>query len=192
MQEGLNQEMLVRGISLVSLTEYAKSRLCGEDLKRFFAQLPADAARSILKAQKGGWYPFELDRRLREAIVREFNPSSPRKAIYDAGLFAASRETSTFLRAMLSFLSVSLVLDKAQAIWEKYCRPGKFRGTLVNEGHAVVELSEFGADGLFCPRVEAWLVVGAKALKLKDAKVTETACIHSGDDVCRWKITWTA
>jgi len=183
-------QMLVRGISLISLSDYVKSRLKKDEVRDFFARLPKADSIVIQSAQKWKWYPFFMQRHLREEIANRFNPENPRAAVYDAGLFAATQETSTFLKAMLGFFSPGIVLKNSNVIWRKYYKSGKLRGTLTDDSHGIVELTGFSSDPIFCPMVQSWLVVSAKALKLKDAKVTETACIHNDDKVCRWTLAW--
>jgi hypothetical protein len=183
-------QMLVRGISLISLREYVQSRLKPKDARRLFERLPAVDTEVILSAQKWQWYPFSMQRNLREEIAHHFNPRDPLEAVYEAGLFAAERETSTFHKAMIGFFSVDIVLKNSNKIWTKYYRMGKLTGTFVREGLGVVELSGFPSDPIFCPMITSWLVVAAKALKLPDAKVSETTCIHRGDANCSWDIVW--
>jgi hypothetical protein len=183
-------KMLVRGVSLISLHKYLKSRLSEKDIKRFFESMPITHALTVLKAKKWMWYPFDVQRELRKAIARKFNSSRPREAVYDAGLFAALYETSTFLRAMLSFVPVPVVINNSQMIWRKYYSPGKLHGVMASNNHAIVELTEFPSDPIFCPMVESWLVIAAQSLGLKNATVKETACIYKGDICCRWETTW--
>ncbi|MBD3285048.1 hypothetical protein GF359_01620 [candidate division WOR-3 bacterium] len=183
-------QILVRGISLISLGEYVKSRLKSNEERRFFTRLPAMDAEIILTAQKWQWYPFSTQRSLREGIAQRFDPRNPLDAIYDAGYYAAERETSTFLRAMLGFFSPRIVLRNANVIWSKYYSLGKLQGTFVREGFGIVELTGFPSDSKFCPMVTSWLTVASSTLKLSGAEVTKTACMHNNDPLCRWEIHW--
>jgi hypothetical protein len=58
-------QMLVRGISLISLRDYVKSRLSDKkEVKEFFKRLPKADSIVIQSAQKWKWYPFFMQRHL--------------------------------------------------------------------------------------------------------------------------------
>jgi hypothetical protein len=181
-------QMSVRGISLISIREYVKSRLDGKGLERFFARFPEGEAEIIFTAVKSEWYPFRIQRHLREGIVHEFNPEDPRQAIFDMVEVTANYEISAFLKVILAHLPKRLVLAQIAKLWDKMYRPGKMTLLEGSDNHAVIEVSEFAHDPLFCPTMDAWLTVAARNMDLKNAEVAETACIHRGDERCRWEV----
>jgi hypothetical protein len=183
-------EPLVRGISLLSTRRYLRSHLKEVEWEGLLENLHPHHREIIRTVEKGSWYPFDIQRIMREEIAKRFNPGNPRQAILDAYLEATDYEISTFLRGMFSFLPVKLVVGRAAALWGKYYRPGVMQSVDMGEKKVALELTEFPADNLFCPTVEAWLTNASKYQKLKNAKVQETACIHRGDDLCRWEVTW--
>ncbi|MBD3287095.1 hypothetical protein GF359_10560 [candidate division WOR-3 bacterium] len=75
-------------------------------------------------------------------------------------------------------------------LWGKYYRPGRIRFIPRGNNAGVFEVTEFAHDPLFCTTMDAWLQVAAKNMGLKNTRVVQTACIHSGDDHCRWKVSW--
>lgn len=182
-------EMQVRGIALIALREYVNSRLQGEANQRFFSRLPTEVKDIIFEVNGREWYPFSIDTLLREEITREFNPQDPRVAIFDAGLYAANYDISSFIRTLMGFIPVRSILNRAQTLWDKFYRPGKFYAQPLDNG-AIFELTEFPSDPLFCPMIDAWLTVAARRLRLQGSKVSETACIHEGDELCRWEVHW--
>ncbi|MBD3287096.1 hypothetical protein GF359_10565 [candidate division WOR-3 bacterium] len=184
------EPLLVRGISIISTREYLKTRLEGRGWVSFLAQLPADVRENTVNSYKSEWYPFRIQRVLREEIVRLFNPEHPRQAILNAYLFATRYEISAFLRGILSFMPVKLVIERAAALWRKYYNKGTMKAISLGKNGAALELTDFPGDRLFCPTVQAWLVNAAGYLRLKDVEGKETTCVHRGDEVCRWEVIW--
>lgn len=183
-------QMWVRGISLISIREYVKSRLGEEGLEGFFSRFPKGEPEIILSAQKGEWYPFKLQQHLREQVVLEFNPKDPRQAIYDMVVFTANYEISIFLKAILAYLPVKLVLKKTADIWDKYYRPGRMELVNYNGDSACFEVKGFAHDELFCPTMYAWLKIAGQNMGFENTKIVQTACIHEGDALCRWEVSW--
>lgn len=183
-------EVTVCGSVLTSLCDYVRSRLQKKGLESFFTRLSPDDRRTIITARESEWYPFSLERHLREAIVREFNPEDPRRAVFEADLFISQYDISGLLYAILKSMPMDVLLKKAQLLWGRLYRPGRIRAVANNNNHVVVELMGFPSDPLFCPRIEAWSVVAARILGSKNVKVSETACLHRGHPLCRWEVTW--
>lgn len=181
--------MLVRGVSLFALREYVRTKLEGGSLKAFLSPLGDEERQAVLNVDKAEWYPFDLQKKMRELIVQKFNPRDPEQAVFEACLYTAEYEMSTFLRAIMNFLPAKLVFKQTATVWDKYYSPGVMR-TIADDKKAVLELVDFPADKLFGPVVTAWLTVAAKMLELKDARVRETANIHKGDECWRWNVDW--
>ncbi len=182
--------MLVRGISLISFREYVKSKLSGKDLEVFFSRLSIEDLQIILSVNKNEWHPFSVQRRLREQIAAWFNPENPKAAIFDACLFTAEYEMSSFLKGIMSFLPVHLVMRQTANLWDKYYKPGKMSAISLGDTRAALELTEFPADKLFGPTMTAWLTIAMKHLGLKNPEASQTADIHDGDNCWRWELYW--
>lgn len=182
--------MLVRGISLISMREYVKTKLNGERLEEFFARFPENEVEIILNAERSEWYPFYIQQDIRENVVLEFNPKDPRKAIMDLVAFTADYEISAFLRGIIGILPVHMVLRQSARIFSKFYQPGKMTAVRIGQRTSVFELTDFPADPLFCPVIDAWLTTAGKNMGLKNIEVRETRCIHRGGEVCRWMVFW--
>lgn len=180
----------VRGIALIAIREYLQSRLGLRDAGEFVKRLRSESAYTLLNAEKSNWYPFSIQTELHREIVKWFNPEDPHELILDLGTFKAKYEINSFLKTILSFLPLGLVLNRAQFIWSRFYRPGVFNVCSAHDAGAVFELTGFESDPHMCILVEAWLRVAGEILKLKDVEVSETACIHKGADRCRWETTW--
>jgi hypothetical protein len=180
----------VRGIALIAIREYIQSSLGLRDAGEFVKRLRSESAYTFLNAEKGDWYPFPLQTELHNGIIKWFNPADPRKAIFALGIFKARYEINSFLKTVLNFLPLGLVLNRAQLLWSKFYRPGCFKVCSSHQAGAVFELTGFESDPHLCVLVEAWLRVAGEILKLKDVEVSETACIHKGADRCRWEVSW--
>ena len=182
-------ELLVRGISLISMREYVKTMLAGEELEEFFSHFPESEEEAISNAKKGEWYPFEIQQHIRENVAKWFNPGNPRKAIMDMVAFTADFEISAFLKGIIGILPVHMVLQQSAKVFGKFYQPGKMVAIREGEYKALFELTDFLADSLFCPVIDAWLISAGKNMGF-EPNVVETACIHNGDDLCRWEVTW--
>lgn len=174
---------------MFAFREYVRTKLEGGSLKAFLSPLGDEERQAVLDVDKAEWYPFDLQKKMRELIVQKFNPRDPEQAVFEACLYTAGYEMSTFLRAIMSFLPVNLVFKQTAAVWDKYYSPGTMHID-TTEGKAVLELREFPADKLFGPVISAWLTVAAKMLELKEAQIKETANIHKGDECWRWVVEW--
>lgn len=183
-----NPDMWVRGISLISISRYVSSKLNDKKLRHFYSRFPEGEPEIILSARKSEWYPFRLQRHLREEIAQELNPHDARKAISEMVEITADYEISAFLRTILSHLPVRLVLRQLPKLWDKMYRPGEMKLLEGSDYHAVIEVSGFAHDPLFCPTMDAWLSVAAANMNLENVAVAETSCIHRGDKVCIWEI----
>lgn len=181
--------MLVRGISLISMREYVKTKLNGEEVETFFSRFPPREAEAILGAKRGEWYPFYMQRHIREQVAAEFNPDNPRQAIMDMVAFTADYEISAFLKGIIGLLPVHMVLKQSARIFSKFYQPGRMTAIRMGERHSMFELKDFPADSLFCPVIDAWIMNAGKIMGL-EVEVTETACIHNGGDTCTWEVRW--
>jgi len=183
-----NPGMWVRGISLISISRYVKSKLDPVEIKDFFSRLPEGEAETILSAEKSEWYPFMLQRHLREEIAARFNPENPRQAIFDMVEVTANYEITAFLRVILAHLPLKLVLRRLPKLWDKMYRPGKMTLLEGSDNHAVIKVTEFAHDPLYCPTMDGWLTVAARNMGFKKIEVRETSCIHRGDEACIWAV----
>ncbi|NLI98073.1 hypothetical protein GX441_05360 [bacterium] len=190
MSETANEpDMLVRGVSLFALREYMRTKLEGGSLKAFLSPLSDDDKQAILNVEKAEWYPFDLQKKMRELIVRKYNPLDPEQAVFDACIYTAEYEMSTFLRAIMNFLPAKLVFKQTATVWNKYYSRGVMQ-TIAGDKKAVLELKDFPADKLFGPVVTAWLTVAARMLELNDVLIRQTGNIHKGDECWRWEAEW--
>lgn len=180
----------MRGIALIAILEYIRSRFDVAGVSSFMKRLPFDVSHVVINAEKGKWYPFSVEGSLRSHIVEFTNSGEPRKVMGELGRFVASYEIESFLRGIFSFLPLQLVFKRFGNIWSKLYRPGRL---LVRSSHdlgAVFELAGFASDPLFCPMAQAWLETAAHQLRLKKVKISETLCIHRGARRCRWELGW--
>jgi len=183
-------ELFVRGVSLMGFYEYLQSRLQEPELKRLIDQLPDKTREVVHHIKKWEWYPLEMDRHMREAIVRRFNPQNPRAAVFEASYFTAEYDINSFLRGIFSFLPIPMIIRQIKTVWSKFYKSGNVVTVPLQDGGVALELTEFEADYLFCPTIEAWLLGAMRTIGLKGAEVKETMCIHTGDDRCRWELRW--
>lgn len=181
--------MLVRGISLISMREYVKTRLQGDKLKQFFTPFPDGEPDIIFSANKGQWYPFHIQRHMREQAASQFDPSNPRQAVMDMVAFTSDYEISSFLKGIIGILPPHMVLKNSAQVFGKFYQPGNMTALKADDKFSIIELVDFPADPLFCPVIDAWIMSAGRNMGL-ETEVTETSCIHRGDATCRWEVRW--
>lgn len=184
-----DSQLKVRGISVISLREYVRANLDPTEFGHFMTNMfPADVD-TIMNAKRSSWYPFSLQRKLRKAIANHFNPHYPEKAIFEAGLFAASYEISTFLKGMLGNVPLHLILGNVNLIWKKYYNQGTLNAVRERNGVSI-HLNDFRSDALFCPLLDAWFKRVFSTIGFRNVTTKKESCIHTGDKCCTWAVTW--
>lgn len=179
-----------RGLTLIQFKQYlfkTKGILKADEV---ISSLPLAVADSLYNVKKSEWYPFEYQRLLREAIVKEIDPSDPDEVTFRMGLTTASWDFSGFLKPLFSFIPLETLLNKTASLWSKYYDKGEMKVTAARKTSAELELSSFPSDQYFCPIVTSWLKVALEALKKPNTSVTHDTCIHKGDSLCRFELSW--
>ncbi|NLI98072.1 hypothetical protein GX441_05355 [bacterium] len=179
--------IMVRGVSIISLTEYVRASLDPAEFGHFMLHRLTSDSKTLLQIQKKEWYPFSLQRKMREVIAEHFNPRDPEKAVYDAGIFAASYEIASFLKGMLVNVPFHLALNNISVMWKKYYNKGTL---LINRTDAgvVIELKDFEPDPLFPPLIEAWFTQVFRTMGFLKVEVEDAGTKHSDDPVLQWRI----
>jgi hypothetical protein len=187
-KEGLSSaSIMVRGVSIISLTEYVRTSLDPAEFGHFMLHRFTVDSKTLLQVQKKEWYPFSLQRRMREVIAEHFNPENPEKAVYDAGIFAASFEIASFLKGMLVNVPFHLALNNISVMWKKYYNKGNLQVNRTDSG-VEIELKDFKPDPLFPPLIEAWFMQVFRTMGFHKVVVRDFGSESPGDPVLKWTV----
>lgn len=186
-------EIKTRGLTLIQFKRYLVKDFGVEAADKIIDTLPREAAKQVKFADRGGWYDFETQRLLREAIITHIDPDDPQGVVYRMGLETSSWDFSGFLKPIFSFIPLKTILTQSASLWKKYYDKGKMVLAFYEENQvrqAKLELSDFPSDPHFCPIVTSWMMTALSTLRLLNPRVEHSTCIHMGDDICRFELTW--
>ena len=180
----------VKGTVLKSRLAFVAEHFGPAGVERVLASLePADrkALALVLPIQ---WYPFDLGKRLDDAIVRELGEGEP--AVFEQlGAASAERNLATFHRAFLTPGDPHAFLSKAPAIYALYYETGRreYRQTGVKEGVLTTyEAETFSAPD--CLTVVGWYRKALGMCGATQVQVVEEECRATGGEVCRYRVAW--
>lgn len=181
----------VKGSVLKSRLAFVEQHGGKDGVERVLATLPAEdraALRNLVAVQ---WCPFDLGRRLDDAIVQVLGHGKPQ---FFERLGAASAETNlgTVHKAFLTQGDPGAFLAKAPQVYRLYYDTGRREYTPIGPREGV--LTTHDAETFSSP--DCLTVVGwyRKALELCGAtgvRIVEEECRAKGGAVCRYRVSWT-
>jgi uncharacterized protein (TIGR02265 family) len=159
---------------------------------RVLARLTATERETLSSLLASSWYPFELGKKLDEAIVAELGAGRPR---FFEKLGEASAEKnlgqSGVHRTFLVQGDPQAFLAKAPMIYAHYYDKGRREYQKTGEREAVLttrDAETFSAPD--CLTVVGW---HRRALEMCGAvrpRVVEEECRAKGGEVCRYRVSW--
>lgn len=182
----------VKGAVLKSRLAFVDEQAGREGVERVLEGLdPADqeALRSILTIR---WYPFPLGKRLDEAIVRVLG-NGDITYFERLGEASAEKNLSTVHKTFLTPGNPQAFLAKAEPIYRLYYETGHREYERTGEREGVLtthEAETFSSPD--CATVVGWY---RKALEMCGAggvRIVEEQCRARGDEVCRYRVSWTS
>lgn len=180
----------VKGSVLKSRLAFVEQHAGKDGVERVIATLSVEdraALRNLVAIQ---WCPFDLGKRLDDAIVQVLGHGKPQ---FFERLGAASAETNlaTVHKAFLTPGHPAAFLAKAPQIYRLYYDTG--RREFVSTGAKEAVLTTHDAETFSAP--DCLTVVGwyRKALEMCGAtniRIVEEECRARGGAVCRYRISW--
>ena len=168
-----------------------------EYLQKYFPDIDVDSVLREAEIAKyeiedpAHWFTQEKQDRLHEILVsRTGNPNIAR----DAGRYATSSEglgaTKQYILGLMSPTAIYLLIEKINALMS--------RGANVSAkriGSNQVEITAKPQTGVNekpyqCENRRGMMEAIARLFTEEFAKIEHPACIHSGDETCRYIITW--
>ncbi|HET8649083.1 MAG TPA: DUF2378 family protein [Gemmatimonadales bacterium] len=179
----------IKGAVLKSRLAFAEEHFGRDGVKRMLASLPPDDQRALRLVFTANWYPFELGKRLDDAIVQVLGEGRP--DYFERLGEASAQKNLTSLHDGYLTSDPHSFLEKAPAIYRLYYETGHREYTRVGEREGV--LTTYDAETFSAP--DCMTVVGwyRRALQLCGAQgiqITEEECRANGGKVCRYRIRW--
>jgi uncharacterized protein (TIGR02265 family) len=163
-----------------------------DGLKRVFARLTEQERDVLTSLLASAWYPFDLGRRLDEAIVHELGSGRPE---FFEKLGEASAEKNLGAggvhRRFLVPGDPQAFLEKAPLIYSYYYDEGRRDYERTGEKEAVLtthDAETFSAPD--CLTVVGWYRRALEMCGAASPRVVEEECRAKGGTVCRYRLSW--
>jgi len=180
----------VKGAVLKSRIAFVEERFGKDAVQKVLASLPAEDQRPLRLLFTSNWYPFDLGKRLDDAIVRVVGQGRP-DFFERLGAASAEQNLASLHAGYLTPGDPQAFLAKAPQIYSLYYETGRreYAPTAATAGL----LTTYDAETFSAP--DCLTVVGwyRKALELcgaKNVRVTEEECRATGGAVCRYRVRW--
>jgi uncharacterized protein (TIGR02265 family) len=180
----------IKGAVLKSRLGFVEEHFGKEGLARVLESLPSDDQRLLRIVFTSNWYPFELGKRVDDAIVRVLGGG--RTDFFEKlGEASATRNLASLHSGYLAQGDPHAFLAKAPSIYSLYYESG--RREYARTGPNSATLTTYDAETYSAP--DCLTVVGwyRKALEMCGAtgvQVSEDECRAKGGSVCRYQISW--
>jgi uncharacterized protein (TIGR02265 family) len=161
-------------------------------LERVLGRLDPAERQTLGALLASSWYPFELGRSLDTAIVDELGGGRPE---FFEKLGEASAEKNLgpggVHRRFLVDRDPHAFLERAPLVYSYYYDQGHREYERVSDNEAVLtthEAETYSAPD--CATVVGWYRRALEMCGVHDPRVVEERCRAKGDDVCRYRLTW--
>jgi uncharacterized protein (TIGR02265 family) len=180
----------VKGSVLKSRLAFVEQHAGKDGVERVLASLSSEdraALRNLVAIQ---WCPFELGKRLDDAIVQVVGQG---KTTFFERLGAASAETNltTVHKAFLTPGDPQAFLAKAPQIYKLYYDTGRREYAKAGPREAVLTTSEaetYSAPD--CLTVIGWYRKALEMCGASEVRIVEEECRARGGKTCRYRISW--
>ena len=180
----------IKGAVLKSRLGFVEEHFGKDGLARVLAGLTPDDQRALKLVFTSNWYPFEIGKRLDDAIVRVLGGG--RTDFFERlGEASATKNLGSLHSGYITPGDPHAFLAKAPAIYSLYYESGRreYRKT----GPTSAMLTTYDAETYSAP--DCLTVIGwyRKALEMCGAQgvqVVEEECRAKGGAVCRYAVSW--
>jgi uncharacterized protein (TIGR02265 family) len=187
-----NPAIQVKGSVLRTRLALVEELAPGEGLRRVLARLAPAERETLGSLLASSWYPFELGRRLDEAIVAEIGAG---KAEFFERLGEASADKNLggdgVHRRFLVAGDPQAFLAKTPLIYSYYYDQGRRDYEQTGEREAVLtthDAETFSAPD--CLTVVGWYRRALEMCGARAPRVVEEECRARGGSVCRYRLSW--
>jgi uncharacterized protein (TIGR02265 family) len=179
----------VKGGALLSRLAFVREERGEEGVQRVLARLPESDRAACSPILTGGWYPFELNQRLDEAIAAEMGMGE--NVFVLMGEKSAMHNLTGPHRAMLSPGDPHGLLKRTPQIYQMYYDTGRRTYERVADNKAILRTYDAPTFSRHdCLTVVGWHRKAIEMCGAKNARVTETKCRAKGAELCEYVCEW--
>ena len=180
----------IKGSVLKTRMGFVEEHSGKDGVQRVLDALPPDDRKALAMILTVQWYPFELGKRLDDAIVKVIGGG--RSDFFEKlGEASADRNLATIHKGFLTPGDPHGFLEKAPTIYRLYYETGRREYARTGDREGV--LTTFDAETFSvpdCMTVTAWHRRALELCGVKGARVVEEEWRGTGGKVCRYRITW--
>jgi len=180
----------VKGAVLKSRLAFVEEHFGKDAVQKVLASLAADDQRPLRLVFTSNWYPFELGKRLDDAIVRVV--ANGRSDFFERlGAASAEKNLGSLHAGYLTPGDPQAFLAKAPQIYSLYYETGRREYTATGPTSGV--LTTYDAETFSepdCMTVVGWYRKALEMCGASNVSVTEEECRARGGAVCRYKVLW--
>ncbi|MEO8200335.1 MAG: TIGR02265 family protein [Gemmatimonadota bacterium] len=182
----------VKGSVLKSRLGFVESHFGEAGVKRVLESLSPEDQQALNMILTVKWYPFEIGKRLDNAIVQVLGGGRP-EFFERLGEASADKNLTTLHHGFMTEGRPHAFLSKAPAIYALYYETGRREYQQTGETSGV--LTTHGAETFStadCLTVVGWYRRALQMCGARDVKVVEDECRATGGKVCRYNVSWSA
>jgi hypothetical protein len=180
----------IKGAVLKARLGFVQDHAGSEGLRRVLARLPEGDQRTLRMLFTSNWYPFELGKRLDDAIVQELGGGRP-DFFERLGAASAEKNLTTIHSGYLTRGDAHGFLAKSPSFYSLYYETGRREYTPVGPAEGVFttyDAETFSAPD--CLTVVGWYRRALEMCGVDGVRVVEEECRAKGGAVCRYRVTW--
>jgi uncharacterized protein (TIGR02265 family) len=182
----------IKGAVLKSRIAFVQERFGDAGIRQVRASLSAADQGALKGILTVGWYPFELGKRLDDAIVAVCGNGDP--ALFkQLGASSADKNLSTLHKAFLTPGNPHAFLGRARTIYALYYETGHREYERTGDRSGV--LTTYDADTFSshdCQTVIGWYERALEMCGARDVRIEEEECRAAGGATCRYNVSWGA
>ena len=180
----------IKGSVLKTRLAFVEEHAGAEGVEQVLTSLGPEDENTLRGIVSVGWYPFEIGKRLDEAIVKALGQG--RLEFFERlGEVSAEKNLAGPHRSFLAEGDPQRFLRRAPAVYSTYYRTGRREYEQTGEREGVLtthDAETFSKPD--CHTVMGWYRRALEMCGCKGVEVVEEECRATGGDVCRYRVSW--
>jgi hypothetical protein len=180
----------IKGGVLKSRLAFVEQHSGKAGVEKVMDTLPPTDRRTVATALAVTWYPFELGKRLDDAIVRALGNGRP-EFFEKLGESSAEQNLTTVHKAFVTQGDAHAFLAKAPAIYKLYYETGRREYAKLGDREGMlttIDAETYSAPD--CLTVIGWHRKALQMCGVAGVQVVEETCRAKGGDACRYRFRW--
>ncbi|MBN2378740.1 hypothetical protein JXM67_02925 [candidate division WOR-3 bacterium] len=183
----------IKGVFPYSVRTWLKQRFGEDGLSHILSRLGPDAREMLESPSSNDWYPASLLKEVYAAIDEEYSGKYP-DIITEYGHFNAERDVKGLLRYLMKFVTMEKLLKRMRSFWKQYNQGATIEASPLKEDDKnksiVLSVKNYDLGLAGCTSLTEYIRVLCLNTGAKDLTVKKQTCIHKGNDVCSWEVSW--